>query len=201
MSDALKLLLIGLTAYAMGNINPSIILGKLYKLDIRNEGSGNAGMTNTMRVIGAKAGIIVFAVDTLKAFLAVKLGFIAGGTAGTMIAFACVVIGHCFPALWGFKGGKGVASSFGAILAMDWRCALGMLAVAALVFLFSRRVSAASVIAAASFPVFLHFLRPEYFLFGIAAAVYIILMHHENIVRLLKGEEKPLTIGHREDNK
>lgn len=189
-----------IAAYLIGNINPSIIIGKIKGIDIRKEGSGNAGMTNTIRVIGLWAGIIVFIVDVMKAFVAVKLGLGFAGAAGAMAAFAGVVLGHCFPAFFGFKGGKGVAAAFGAALALNWQSALGVLLVAAVLFLLTRRMSVASLTAALSYPAFIwHFDRP-YFWFGICAAVYLMIMHSANIKRIVRGEEKPLTIGGKKDS-
>lgn len=195
-----RLLLIALIAYAMGNINPAIIIGRLHHIDIRKEGSGNAGMTNTIRVIGLWAGIAVFIVDVLKAFIAVRLGiYLAGDLAGGMTAFAAVVLGHCFPALYGFRGGKGVAASLGAVIALNWMSALGVLAVAGLLFLISgKRMSVASLGAAVSYPVFMWFLEPDKrcFYFAIAAALFLIITHAANIRRIARGEEESLTIGH-----
>lgn len=197
-TEVLRLIIIGLAAYALGNINPSIIIGKLKGIDIRKEGSGNAGMTNTIRVMGMGAGITVFIVDVLKAFIAVKIGLHFGGKYGAMTAFACVILGHCFPAVFGFKGGKGVASSFGAALALNWPSALIAIAAAGAVFGLTRRMSAASLVGALSYPVLIWRFAPDYLYFSIAAAAFLILMHLGNIKRIAKGEEKPLTIGGKE---
>ena len=196
----IKLILIAIAAYFMGNINPAIIIGKLYGIDIRKEGSGNAGMTNTIRVIGLGAGIAVFAVDVLKAFTAVTLGnFIAGDALGGIIAFACVVLGHCYPALFGFKGGKGVAASLGAALALNWQSALIALAVAGIVFLVSgRRMSVASIIAVITYPALVYFFVDDkrLFIFAIVAVLFLVVQHAANIKRIAHGEEESLTIGH-----
>ena len=196
----IKLILIAIAAYFMGNINPAIIIGKLYGIDIRKEGSGNAGMTNTIRVIGLGAGIAVFAVDVLKAFTAVTLGnFIAGDALGGIIAFACVVLGHCYPALYGFKGGKGVAASLGAALALNWQSALIALAVAGIVFLVSgRRMSIASIIAVITYPALVYFFVDDkrLFIFAIVAVLFLVIQHAANIKRIAHGEEESLTIGH-----
>ena len=197
-TEVLRLIIIGLAAYALGNINPSIIIGKLKGIDIRKEGSGNAGMTNTIRVMGLGAGITVFIVDVLKAFIAVKAGLYFGGKYGAMTAFACVILGHCFPAVFGFKGGKGVASSFGAALALNWPSALIAIAAAGAVFGLTRRMSAASLVGALAYPVLIWRFAPDYLYFSIAAAAFLIIMHLGNIKRIAKGEEKPLTIGGKE---
>ena len=193
-----------LIAYALGDINPAIIIGRIKHIDIRREGSGNAGMTNTIRVIGLWAGIVVFIVDVLKAFIAVRLGFYLAGVPGEMAGFAGVVIGHCYPALYGFKGGKGVAASLGAALALDWMSALAALAVAGIVFLISgRKMSLASLIAAVSFPIFVFFINPDrrIFWFSIAAVIFLVIQHASNIGRLARGEEQALTIGHGDSKK
>ena len=190
-----KVVLAFIIAYALGDINPAIILGKIKGIDIRKEGSGNAGMTNTIRVMGLGYGIAVFLVDVLKAFAAVKIGFAIAGTYGAMAGFAGVVLGHCFPAAFGFRGGKGVAASFGAALALNWQTALMALAAAAAGFAVTRKMSVGSLAAAVSYPFFVWKFAPEYRYFAIAAAVFLILAHAENISRLVKGEEKTLTVG------
>ena len=194
-SQALKLIFIGLIAYALGNINPSIIIGKFKGIDIRKEGSGNAGMTNTIRVMGMGAGITVFIVDVLKAFIAVKIGISLGGRYGAMVAFACVILGHCFPAAFGFKGGKGVASAFGAALALNWASALAAILIAGVLFGLTRRMSVASLGAALAYPVLIWHFSPDYLYFSIAAAAFLMVMHMANIKRIAKGEEEKLTIG------
>ena len=194
-TEIIRLVVLGLVAYALGNINPAIILGKLHGIDIRKEGSGNAGMTNTIRVMGLGAGLTVFIVDVMKAFIAVRLGYNYGGDLGAMVAFGGVVLGHCFPAIWGFKGGKGVAAAFGAALALNWLSAVAALLVALVVFILTRRMSVASLLAALAYPALVWYYEPEYFHFAIGAAAFLIIMHLANIKRIAKGEEKPLTIG------
>ena len=194
-SSVLRLIIIGLIAYALGNINPSIIIGKIKGIDIRKEGSGNAGMTNTIRVMGMGAGITVFIVDVLKAFIAVKIGISMGGKYGAMAAFACVILGHCFPAAFGFKGGKGVASAFGAALALNWASALTAILIAGVLFGITRRMSVASLGAALAYPVLIWHFAPEYLYFAIGAAAFLMIMHMANIKRIAKGEEERLTIG------
>ena len=193
--DILMIVLTLIIAYALGNINPAIILGKIKGIDIRKEGSGNAGMTNTIRVMGLKAGITVFVVDVLKAFVAVKIGFAIAGVYGAMAGFAGVVIGHCWPAAFGFKGGKGVAASLGAALALNWVSALIALAVAGVLFAITRKMSIGSLGAAIVYPVVVWFYAPEYKWFAICAALFLVLTHTQNIKRIVRGEEKQLTIG------
>ena len=199
-TDIIRTAIMLLADYLIGNINPSIIIGKIKGIDIRKEGSGNAGMTNTIRVIGLWAGIIVFIVDVMKAFVAVKIGAAFAGVPGVMAAFAGVVLGHCFPVFFGFKGGKGVAAAFGAALALNWQSALAVLLVAGILFALTRRMSVGSLAAALAYPAFIwHFDRP-YFYFAICAAAFLMIMHAANIKRIAKGEEKPLTIGGKKDS-
>ena len=194
-SEIFRIIVAGCAAYMIGNINPAIIIGKLKGIDIRKEGSGNAGMTNTIRVMGLGAGIAVFVVDVLKAFISVKLGYGFCGAGGAMAAFAGVVLGHCYPAVFGFKGGKGVAAAFGAALALNWPSALAALLVAGVLFLITRRMSIASLAAALSYPALIWHFSRGYFIFAIFAAAFLMFTHMANIKRIAKGEEKPLTIG------
>ena len=197
-ADVTKLIIAGVIAYALGNINPSIIISRLfYGIDIRKEGSGNAGTTNTIRVIGLTAGLICLAIDILKGFIAVTIGYNMGEMYGSMVAFAFVVLGHCFPALWGFKGGKGVACAFGAALAMSWPSAIAAFFIAAICLAVTRRMSIGSIAAVIAFPALVWYYDNDYFYFAIGMAVFLLLMHVSNIIRLSKGEEKALTIGHK----
>lgn len=200
----MMVILAALIGYALGDINPAIVIGRIKHIDIRNEGSGNAGMTNTIRVIGLWAGIVVFVVDVLKAVISVKLGYQLADVPGEMAGFAGVVIGHCYPALYGFKGGKGVAASLGAALALDWRSALCALLIAGVIFLISnRKMSLASICAAASFPIFVRVFNPDrrVFVFSICAVVFLVIQHTANIKRIARGEEESLTIAHADKNK
>ncbi len=197
-ADVTKLIIAGVIAYALGNINPSIIISRLfYGIDIRKEGSGNAGTTNTIRVIGLTAGLICLAIDILKGFIAVTIGYNMGEMYGSMVAFAFVVLGHCFPALWGFKGGKGVACAFGAALAMSWPSAIAAFFISAICLAVTRRMSIGSIAAVISFPALVWYYDNDYFYFAIGMAAFLLLMHVSNIIRLSRGEEKALTIGHK----
>lgn len=190
-----KLVIIAIVAYLMGNINPSIIIGKIKGIDIRKEGSGNAGMTNTIRVMGLGAGIAVLLVDVLKAYIAVRIGFYNADNLGAMVAFGAVVLGHCYPALFGFKGGKGVAASLGAALALNWLSGFAALLVALVLFALTRRMSIASLAAAVAYPFFVYYYEPECTYFAAGASLFLIIMHAANIIRIARGEEEKLTIG------
>ena len=106
-----------------------------------------------------------------------------------------MILGHCFPAAFGFKGGKGVASAFGAALALNWPSALIAIFIAGVLFGITRRMSIASLVAALAYPLLIWHFAPDYVFFAIGAAAFLMIMHMANIKRIAKGEEKPLTIG------
>ena len=226
--ELLALALTALAGYLLGSINWSIILTWLFKdrEDIREFGSGNAGMTNVLRTVGKKAAVLTFAGDFLKCVVALLLSqaFVAllapesvefYGVARYVAGVACV-LGHIFPIYYGFRGGKGVVTSAAMIALTDWRVFLLVLLTFAIVFAAKRIVSLASVVCAALYPVFtfLFLFLVEfsgsplanhgdrslaYVLFGTAASLFIgltvVVKHKANIGRLLRGEEKPITLG------
>lgn len=191
----LKEIIIAVIAYALGNISPASIIAKANHVDIRNEGSGNPGTTNVIRVLGVKAGVKTLLLDMLKAFIAVKIGFTMMGSIGGMIGFAFVLLGHCFPILYKFKGGKGVAAALGAALALTWPAAMVSFIVAVIVLLISKKMSLGSLVAAIVFPPLCLFYTPEYFIFSIFIALFLIIRHIPNIRRLKNGEENSLDIS------
>ncbi len=194
--------------YLLGSFNSSLIVGKFYGVDIRCHGSGNAGMTNTMRTLGKKAALFVVLGDVTKGILAYLAGYwICGGnsqgTFGGMLAGMAAILGHIWPVLFGFKGGKGVLTTFAVVLMIDWPIALGMLGVFAVVVILTRYVSLGSVIAAFLFPITaIAFGRDieTIVVFGIIAALLII-KHHTNIKRLLKGTESKFSFNMKADAK
>ena len=186
MNDVIRLLLLFgfmLLCYVLGSLNTAVIFSRTaLKDDVRSHGSGNAGMTNMLRVGGAKAGAITFAGDCLKGVVAALLGrYLVYGLlfkevceAGTFfgdsglcrllgplsLAYICgisCIIGHIFPLFFGLRGGKGVSTTFAVAMVVDWRAALLALSVFIVIFLFTRYVSLGSIIAAASLPVFTWF--------------------------------------------
>lgn len=192
MTVWVKIAIVAIVSYFIGNISPSIILGRLAGVDIKKEGSGNAGTTNTLRVLGTKAALITLAIDILKGVITVKIGYSVGGYLCAITAMIAVVIGHVFPAIYKFKGGKGVATAFGAALALDFPSALIVLIVAIIVIAISGKMSVASIMAAIVYPFALWYYNPahyEYLAAGIFLAVFIIFNHRANIKRLFKGEE------------
>jgi len=197
----------GILAYLMGSFSSAVWIGKwFYNTDVRTQGSGNAGATNTIRVLGTKAGVVVMLLDIAKAWAAVVLGslFVKGSLTNSqlidysIVLGALAVIGHVFPVFTGFKGGKGVASLVGVILALySPYIILFALLWFALVFIITRYVSLASITASWIFAILAIFVFHEQNLYLIILAgliaVFVPITHHKNIRRLLKGEESKLT--------
>ncbi len=184
--------------YLLGSINTSLIVCRLYGIDIREHGSGNAGMTNTLRTVGRKAALVVLAGDALKGIISCLTGLILAGEYGAIAGGLGAVAGHNWPVYFRFKGGKGVLTSFATILFLDWRIGLILLAVFGLVLLISRYVSLSSICASACFPVFAILLGrgAVFVVFSLTIALLIISRHHSNINRLLKGAESKLGAKH-----
>lgn len=190
----IKEIIIAVVAYALGNISPASIIAKINGIDIRSEGSGNPGTTNVIRTLGMKEGLKTLFIDMLKAFIAVRLGFSFLGGVGGMTAFAAVLIGHCFPIVYKFKGGKGVAAAFGAALGLSWPSAMAAFIIAVIALLISKKMSIGSLAASIAFPGLIFYYTPEYFIFSIFVAAFLILRHIPNIKRLKNGEESTLDI-------
>lgn len=185
----IKFIILVALAYFIGNISPSIILGKIAGVDIKKEGSGNAGTTNALRVLGKKAAIITLLIDVGKGILAVSLGMYFGGyTIGTFCAIA-VFCGHIWPCFYNFKGGKGVATAFGAILAVNWCLGVLALVVVAVGLAATQRMSVGSLLGAASFPIICWIFEPGFIWIGSVMALIVIVKHRANIARLIRGEE------------
>jgi glycerol-3-phosphate acyltransferase PlsY len=199
MSDFIKYLLVIVISYFIGNFAPSYFMGKILKnIDIREHGSGNAGATNALRVLGTESGVVVFILDILKAMLAVQVGlWLTGSKLGGMLAGGMAVIGHNWPVLLGFKGGKGIASSFGLILRLFPHIGLILLAVGTGVILVTRYVSMGSISAVALCPILLIlFGEPwEIWLIAVILALIGIFRHKENIVRLKNGTENRISFS------
>ncbi len=201
-------------AYLIGSINFSIILSKkMAGFDVREKGSGNAGTTNMLRTVGKKAALITLLCDILKGIVPVLLAVLIGNIANNFgaeirvdylaqIAGIATVIGHTFPIYFGFKGGKGVASSLGLILIINWQIGLICLVFALLVMAITRMVSLGSITAAILFAVLVIFnISSEYYIvqngnyriFGIVLAAIVIFNHRSNIKRILSGTENKLS--------
>jgi glycerol-3-phosphate acyltransferase PlsY len=185
--------------YLLGNLNGAIIASHLIAHeDVRSQGSGNAGLTNFIRGYGIQNTLLVFLLDGGKAVLSCLIGGWLLGTQGLalegrMLGGFAVVIGHVFPALYKFKGGKGILSGFFVALAVDWRVALVILAVFAAVYAVTMFVSLSSILGSAAFSIsFVCLYWGNWWMvgFGGATGLLAIIMHHSNISRLLKGQEK-----------
>lgn len=197
-----KLIIIILGAYALGSIATAVWAGKLFHgIDVREHGSGNAGATNTIRVLGWPTGIPVLVTDIAKGWAAATLPVLLqaaepGSAAminlqilGGMVA----IIGHVFPVFAGFKGGKGVATTFGVLLALSPLVTISCFVVFLVVLLITGYVSVSSMSAGISFPLFLFIVLDTpsvaFRIFSILIATAIVLTHKKNIGRLLRGEE------------
>jgi len=181
-------------AYLLGSLSPSTILARAEGKDIKKEGSGNAGTTNTLRVLGKKAAAITLIVDVGKGILAVSIAFLISGEPAAMCAALAAFVGHVWPVFFGFRGGKGVAVAFGAILRLDWQLALVLLAVIVLTVLITGYVSLGSIVTALAFVPASYFLYREFTLIGSVMALLLILKHAGNIKRLLAHEEHRLDV-------
>ena len=190
-------------SYLAGSIPSAVWAGKLFHgIDIREHGSGNAGATNTIRVLGWKTGVPVLIFDLAKGWLAASLPvFLNAAPEGsqqmTVLKIACgvaAIIGHVFPVFAGFRGGKGVATTFGVLLALDPFLTLSCAGIFLVVLLLSNYVSLSSMIAGVMFPVLLMtvFPTPSLLLkvFAVAVAIALVVTHRKNIGRLVRGEEK-----------
>ena len=188
----MKYILAAVIAYLLGSVCSSIPLSKRRKgVDIRTKGSGNAGATNVARVFGIRAGFITLGLDMAKTVAAMLIGQQLCGVMGEAISGAFCIIGHCFPLYFGFKGGKGV--SVGAALGL--MTGLPVFAVIIAVFLVtafaSRKVSLGSILAAVTLPVasFIFNAPTPLLAMNAFSAVLVVLMHRENIRRLINGTE------------
>lgn len=192
-----KILLVLFLSYLFGNINTAYLIGKIFKnKDIRDYGSGNAGATNALRVFGVKIAAITFLFDLLKAVISVILGKMILGEIGMLLSGVSVVVGHNWPVLLNFKGGKGIASTIGVMLVVNYKIALICVAIGLIIVIRSKYVSLGSVITMALLPIIGLFLnRPfdlDFFIFTLILSIMAIYRHKGNISRLLKGQERKI---------
>ncbi len=195
----LYLSLLFVIAYLIGAIPTGVILSSLFgQGDLQRQGSRNIGATNVSRVMGKKWGILTLLGDVLKGMIAVWIGqwglsgfSSSGGYPLAMIAFGAF-LGHCFPVYLGFKGGKGVATALGIFLIFSPLVVLLAIPIFLVTTYFGKFVSLGSMVSAVSFPVFLWWLHypTETVVLSLFIALGIILKHHENIKRIIRGEEK-----------
>lgn len=178
-----------IAAYFIGNISPAILISKASGIDIRSKGSGNAGTTNMLRVMGKKAAAITLIIDIMKGVVAVLIGRYLGGEPLAVFSGFAVFLGHIWPMIFGFRGGKGIATGLGLLLALNPLFGLASLGIAALGFLISGRVSVGSLIVALALPFVSTLFLPDYIGVFIVISIIIIFKHRGNIKRLLNGEE------------
>lgn len=207
-----SIIIVAIIPYLIGSIMFSVIFTKkIAGFDVRTRGSGNAGSTNVLRTAGKKVAIITLICDILKGVVAVLIGYIVGKltkasvetsqmlilTAGVM-----VVLGHTFPIFFKLKGGKGVATSLGVLLMINWKIGLICLVFALLIMAVSRMVSLGSISAAILFPVLCIFINENYLikanhfgyvLFGIILCLLVVFNHRSNLKRMINGKENKLS--------
>ena len=201
-------LLFVLLAYLTGAFPSAVWVGKtFYKIDVREFGSGNAGATNTFRVLGKKAGIPVLIMDIFKGWVCVNyISFLtnipqsAEAVFEIQLAFGiAAVIGHLFPIYTGFRGGKGIATLLGLLIGLHAVAALYSILVFVIVFLISKYVSLGSIIASVAFPVLVVLIlgstNVSLNLFAFFVPVLSLITHQKNIERLLRGEETKAKFG------
>ena len=192
---ALRIIITALVCYFLGNHNGAICVSLMLGDDVRSHGSGNAGLTNFIRNFGANRAALVIAIDVLKAVLACLLGglmFPEAPLAGRVLGGVCVMLGHDFPALQGFRGGKGILSGWFIAFMIDWRIGLLIGIVFFTVYFLTQYVSLGSVLAAIAFILgFIIFRRHDFLVMagGVFMGALTLFMHRANIKRLLKGEE------------
>lgn len=197
-------LLSALAGYLLGSINTSLVVGKLlYKTDVREHGSGNAGATNTLRTLGKGAALAVVLGDLLKGIIACWLGRLLTGElepgsriyVGEYAAGMSAVLGHNWPIYFGFKGGKGVMTSFAVAMMFSPKSALLCLGGFIVIVALTRYVSLGSMVCAILFPIVAFLLGKPWpmVVVGILLALLILQRHTANIRRLLAGQEKKLT--------
>ncbi|NLW22591.1 MAG: glycerol-3-phosphate 1-O-acyltransferase PlsY [Tissierellia bacterium] len=190
----MQILLIIIISYLIGSISSSYLLGKiLVKKDIRDYGSGNAGTTNALRVFGKKIGALTLIFDILKGVIAVYIGGRIMGYDGKIIAGLFAVIGHNWPVFLKFKGGKGIATSFGVLLYLHYPTALVCFIIVLFIIIKTRYMSLGSITAAIIVPIVGYIMnRPfnrNYFLLTLILGILALFRHRSNIKRLIEGKE------------
>ena len=203
------ILVAGIAAYLIGNLNGAVCMSLLLNDDVRKHGSGNAGMTNFIRNYGSSRAILVFLIDTGKAAIAcLAAGLIMEpyGLAleGRVLGGVLVMIGHDFPALLGFKGGKGILTGWFIAFTVDWRVGAFIGVVFFVVYFSTRLVSLASVLSAVAFSVgfaIFHLNNPIVMVCAFFMSALTLFQHRMNIVRLIKGEEKKVHLFRSHKNK
>ena len=202
-----RILVTFLACYFLGNHNGAISVSLMLGDDVRSHGSGNAGLTNFIRNYGANRSFLVIAIDVGKAILACILGglmFPEYAIVGRTLGGVAVMLGHDFPALQGFKGGKGILSGWFIAFMIDWRVGVLIGVVFFAAYLLTQYVSLGSVLAAATFGIGFMIFRPHDILVLIGTSIMSLLtlfQHRSNIIRLVKGEERKTNLFKKGDKK
>lgn len=208
----MKFLICGIIAYLLGSISFSIIFTKIFAhVDVRSQGSGNAGTTNVLRVAGKLPALLTLVCDILKGVLAVLIAYFIGkaitkssdNETAMLIELAglLVIIGHTFPIFFKFRGGKGVATAIGVLLTVNWKIGLIVIIYGVLIIALTKMVSLGSVAGALLLPILCIFLKDNFLvsgnryinlIWGILVALFVIYNHRENIKRLRNGSENQI---------
>ncbi|HPL52830.1 MAG TPA: glycerol-3-phosphate 1-O-acyltransferase PlsY [Bacillota bacterium] len=191
----MKYVLVSVIAYLLGNFSTSYLISRAAgKIDIRKYGSGNAGSTNVLRVLGVKAAAVAFLGDLLKGTAAVLIGKQLGGSYGEIVAGIFVVLGHNWPVFLKFKGGKGIATTIGLMIPIDPIMVLLIVAAGVTLIVITRYVSLGSVMGVLIYPIAMIATRKplEYIIFSIILSAMAVFKHRSNLERLLKGTESKL---------
>ena len=206
-------IIMAIIAYLIGSINFSVIISKkVAGFDVREKGSGNAGTTNMLRAVGKKAAAVTLICDVLKGVVSIGIAIILGNIVKDInrelliqVAGIAVVLGHTFPVFFGFKGGKGVATSLGILLLSNWQIGLICLVFGIVLIILTRMVSLGSCAAAVLFPVLTLFINDHYtvltegksgstyFIYSVILAVIVLYNHRSNIKRILSGTENKIS--------
>lgn len=202
-------IIIAIIAYAIGSVNFSVLISrKMAGFDIREKGSKNAGTTNVLRNVGKKAAALTLLCDILKGVVSIIIALVVSKINPEInkallveIAAFLVVVGHTFPIFFGFRGGKGVATSLGVLLVINWKIGLICLVFAIFQMILCRMVSLGSISAAVLFPVLTVFIHDcyltewniSYVVFGILMALFVIFNHRANVKRLMNGTENRIS--------
>lgn len=208
----LIIIAVAVISYLIGSVNFSILISKAISgKDIRESGSGNAGATNMLRTHGKKMGVLTLLLDVLKGIVAIIIAMIVDKNIGadteilSYIAGVCVILGHNFPIYFGFKGGKGVATSLGVVLMLDWKVGLIVAVCAIAIMAITRYVSLGSILGGAAYivvEIVKAIVTKNYNIVQLVCVVIIggllIARHHANIKRLLSGTENKLSFGKKE---
>ena len=206
-------IIMAIIAYLIGSINFSVIISKkVAGFDVREKGSGNAGTTNMLRAVGKKAAAVTLICDVLKGVVSIGIAIILGNIVKDInrelliqVAGIAVVLGHTFPVFFGFKGGKGVATSLGILLLSNWQIGLICLVFGIVLIVLTRMVSLGSCAAAVLFPVLTLFINEHYtiltdgksgstyFIYSVILAIIVLYNHRSNIKRILSGTENKIS--------